>query len=143
MNSSNTAFLLQDGSAEGRVQLDSCHLLYGPCLCWSFLSLSVTPSKFAFLYPAFFSVSCSSLSISSLELAIALGCRSSSYAQVLCTWFTAPCLLVLSEGPSLPVKSLYLVAPAPIQPSKDAPVWWAYFLWQQVSYIFLIVNFPN
>lgn len=81
------------GSTERSVQLDACHSLYSPGLLWGFPSLPVIPSKFAFLYPAFGSVSSSGLSISGCSL----GCRFSAYGQVLCTWFTHhayfPCAL--------------------------------------------------
>lgn len=130
------------GSTEGSMQLDACHSLYSPGLLWGFPSLLVIPSKCAFLYPDFASVSSSGLSIS--KSGYSLDCGLSAHVKVFCTGsHTMHALPVLSEGPSLPVKTLYLVASAPTQASNDAPVWWAHILWQLVFNAFLLVNFPN
>lgn len=126
----------------GKCTLDACHSLYSPGLLWGFPSLPVIPSKFAFLYPAFASVSSSGLSIS--KTGYSLACGFSAHVQVFCTGsHTMLTLPVLSEGPSLPVKTLYLVASVPTQASNDAPVWWAHILWQHIFYASLLVNFPN
>lgn len=103
------------GSTERSVHLDAWHSLYSPGLLWGFPSLPVIPSKFAFLYPAF-PVSCKLFWPVHFYSTVgcSLDCEFCAYLKPSVPgWHTMLTFPVLSEGPSLRVKTLYLVAPAP------------------------------
>lgn len=97
------------GSTERSVQWEAWHSLYSPGLLWGFPSLPVIPSKFAFLYPTF-PVSCKLFwPVHFYPTAgCSLDCGFCAYLKsCVPVWHTMLTFPVLSEGPSLPVKTLY------------------------------------